>query len=367
MADCNPVSTPMLQRLSAEHGGRNEGLWTIQEHGWHSFFFVMMSRPDISFAVCERSRFVAAPGHLLLAAANHLIRYIQCSWELEIMYSKASNSGATNQPDILWGFRDSDCADCPDRERSMAGFTVMLNGAAGAWKSKCQSVAALTFAEADSGWVHCIMGFSMPLLYQRWYIVDFCWRILVFHRKNLRLNSCADNHMCITWTQRSVGGIDRAKHVDPRAHIVHVAVEAKILKLMPVNSVDNIVVSSHRYWQKFLLCPRRKRCWDSEHSPNCCFFVVCDELRRCMVTDLRTCVVRVSSSDHGQWSSDSARGSDLSLPVTWFHGWSLLSSSEVDFINNPRQKGSFLWHQTNFFAYKRFDEESLHSLLSVPE
>ncbi len=37
-----------------------------------------------------------------------------------------------------------------------------------------------------------------------------------------------------------MGGSDRAKHIDLREHFVHDAVEVKILKLMPVNSVDNV-------------------------------------------------------------------------------------------------------------------------------
>ncbi len=37
-----------------------------------------------------------------------------------------------------------------------------------------------------------------------------------------------------------MGGSDRAKHIDLREHFVYDAVEAKILKLMPVNSVDNV-------------------------------------------------------------------------------------------------------------------------------
>jgi hypothetical protein len=58
-----------------------------------------------------------------------------------------------------------------------------------------------------------------------------------------------DNRTCIAcqWSEGlgSVGGIDRAKvaakHIDLREHFVHDAVEAKILKLMPVNSFDNVV------------------------------------------------------------------------------------------------------------------------------
>ena len=48
-----------------------------------------------------------------------------------------------------------------------------------------------------------------------------------------------DNTTCIKWSEGSVGGSDRAKHIDLREHFVHEAVDKKILKLEPVDSADN--------------------------------------------------------------------------------------------------------------------------------
>jgi hypothetical protein len=49
----------------------------------------------------------------------------------------------------LWGYVDSDWAGCPDSRRSTSGYVLMLNRAAVLWKSKRQSVVALSSAEAD--------------------------------------------------------------------------------------------------------------------------------------------------------------------------------------------------------------------------
>ena len=49
-----------------------------------------------------------------------------------------------------------------------------------------------------------------------------------------------DNRTCIAWSEGSVGGSDRAKHIDLREHFVHDAVEAGVLKLVPVASIDNV-------------------------------------------------------------------------------------------------------------------------------
>ena len=234
MTDCNPVSTPMVQRLSAEHGGEK---LTVKEDELYRnmvgslLYLACWTRPDISFAVSELSRFVSAPGHLHMAAAKHLIRYIQGSRELGIMYSKPSNSGPMNQPNVLWGFVDSDWAGCPDSRRSTTGFTLMLNGAAVAWKSKRQSVVALSSAEAE---FMAASALVQEVIYARRLLEN-----LGFPQKGPTL-IYEDNNTCIAWSEGSVGGSDRAKHIDLREHFVHDAVDAGILKLMPVDSVDNV-------------------------------------------------------------------------------------------------------------------------------
>ena len=136
-----------------------------------------------------------------------------------------------NQPNVIWRVVDSDWAECPDSRRSTTDNTLMLNGAAVAWKSKRQSVLALSSAEAEF--------MAASALVQE---VAYARRLLEnpgFPQKKL---TCIyeHNHTCIAGSKGSVGGSDRAKHIDLRVHFVHDAFEAKILKLMPVNSVDNV-------------------------------------------------------------------------------------------------------------------------------
>ena len=55
-----------------------------------------------------------------------------------------------------------------------------------------------------------------------------------------------DNRTCIAWSEGSVGGSDRAKHIDLREHFVHDAVQAKVLKLDAVASADVADLVSHQ-------------------------------------------------------------------------------------------------------------------------
>jgi hypothetical protein len=49
----------------------------------------------------------------------------------------------------------------------------------------------------------------------------------------------ADNETCIAWSEGSVGGSDRAKHVDLRMHFVHEARAAGHLQLLKIESRFN--------------------------------------------------------------------------------------------------------------------------------
>ena len=49
-----------------------------------------------------------------------------------------------------------------------------------------------------------------------------------------------DHRTCIAWSEGSVGGSDRAKHIDLRAHFVHDAVKDMIVSLHNVKSEHNV-------------------------------------------------------------------------------------------------------------------------------
>ena len=233
MTNCTPVSTPMVHRLSGQDSG--EKLAPGEHDRYRNMvgsllYLACWTRPDISFAVSELSRFVSSPGQKHMAAVKHLLRYLQGSRELGLKYSKPGNSGPRDRPNMLWGFVDSDWAGCPDSRRSTSGYALMLNGAAISWKSKRQSVVALSTAEAEF-----IAASTMvqEVIYARRLLDQ-----LGFPQPE-PTPIYEDNTTCIKWSEGSVGGSDRAKHIDLREHFVHEAVDKKILKLEPVDSADN--------------------------------------------------------------------------------------------------------------------------------
>ena len=112
-------------------------------------YLACWSSPDIALAVSELSRFVSAPCHAHFVAAKHLLRYLNGTKGLGLVYSKPGNHGPMDMANLLWGYVDSDWAGCPDSRRSTSGYVLVLNGAAVSWKSERQSVVALSSAEAE--------------------------------------------------------------------------------------------------------------------------------------------------------------------------------------------------------------------------
>ena len=235
LANCNGVDKPMTSRLTIQDQPENVNT-ADQEHYrgmvGSLLYLASWTRPDIAFAVSELSRFVSNPGKPHLEAAKRVFRYLKKTMNLGLVFrSSASLPGHPEiQPNTLWGYVDSDWAGCPDSRRSTSGFVFMLNGAAISWRSKRQPTVALSSAEAEF--------ISASAMVQE----------VIFLRKflgNLGFPQTAptpvfaDNETCIAWSEGSVGGSERAKHVDLRMHFVHEARAAGHLQLHKIDSQLN--------------------------------------------------------------------------------------------------------------------------------
>ena len=69
-----------------------------------------------------------------------------------------------------------------------------------------------------------------------------------------------DNKCCVAWSEGSVGGSERAKHIDLRKHFVHDAVQAKILKLQKIDSKYNAADLLTKALDQDLVATHRKHC-----------------------------------------------------------------------------------------------------------
>ena len=93
-------------------------------------YLASWTRPDIAFAVSELSRFISNPGKPHLEAAKHVFRYLRKTVNLGLAYRTSASlpDHPEIQPNVLWGYVDSDWAGCPDSRRSTSGFVQRFHG-----------------------------------------------------------------------------------------------------------------------------------------------------------------------------------------------------------------------------------------------
>jgi hypothetical protein len=108
-----------------------------------SLMYLMIStRPDISYAVGQLSKFLNCSGQQHHSAALHLLRYVKGSKDLCITYH-------ANSPLPVYGYSDADWAACIDSRRSTTAYIFFAAGGPISWKSKVQPTVALSSTEAE--------------------------------------------------------------------------------------------------------------------------------------------------------------------------------------------------------------------------
>ena len=162
-----------------------------------------------------------------MQAAKRVLRYLAGTKDLGLKFTRPSDELLNR----LHGFVVSDWAGCLDTRKSTTGYVLMLNGALVSWKSKRQNVVALSSAEAE------FMAAS-SLVQEVVYIRKLLTNLGFPQEPATEIGE--DNRTCIAWSEGSVGGSDRAKHIDLRQHFVHAAVQDKVLVLRAVKSEDNV-------------------------------------------------------------------------------------------------------------------------------
>lgn len=142
--------TPMAAncRLSSNTGA------TIDQRFYQSCIGTLLylstwTRPDIAFTVSELAKYVSNPGVEHHAALMHLIGYLKGTQDAKITYGRDPRGDVYFSADELGGFVDASFAGDRDTRRSKTGFVLMFNGGPVSWKSKDQSIVALSTTDSE--------------------------------------------------------------------------------------------------------------------------------------------------------------------------------------------------------------------------
>jgi Reverse transcriptase (RNA-dependent DNA polymerase) len=149
MVDANPVGMPMDPHINFEpnpdDNELNRGNWLAKLLG--SLQFISNStRPDISYAVNRLAAYTANPGLQHHGAIKWILRYLAGTKTLGITYRKSQD--VTEANNLFHGYADAAYANADDL-KSTTGYVFLAGGGAVTWKSKKQTVIALSSTEAE--------------------------------------------------------------------------------------------------------------------------------------------------------------------------------------------------------------------------
>ena len=218
------------------------------------------TRPDISFAVSQVSRFLENPGEAHWAAVKRICRYLPGTKELAIVYT----SGALHHNDVegyysyvqpgelpMIGYVDSDYATCKDTRRSVTGYVFYLAGGPVSWASRKQASVTLSTTEAEFMAACAATQESLWLKMILEELQQEVPRPMILYE---------DNQACI-FLANSESNHQRAKHIHVREMFIKQHVSAGDVALEKVDTKDNIadlftkalVLVTFEYLRSFLL------------------------------------------------------------------------------------------------------------------
>jgi hypothetical protein len=159
MAGCKAVATPMEERIKLSRQSTAAKVdATLYRSIVGGLRWLTHTRPDIAFAVGYVSRFMEDPREDHWAAVKRLLRYVQGSAELGIVFPKRgglqlsvfSEAPPKGEEGVgLTAFSDADMAGDVDGRRSTSGVLVFLGSSPVAWQSLKQKMVALSTCEAE--------------------------------------------------------------------------------------------------------------------------------------------------------------------------------------------------------------------------
>ena len=150
MSEARPISTPLDKKgLTSQRTSPSAGSEKIQDMPYINVvgalnYLATCTRPDISYAVGALGSFSAKPEWEHWLAAKRVMRYLQGTQDLCL--SLGSDDTQSRQ---LKGYSDADYAGDVDKRRSTSGYAFFIGDSLVSWRSKRQSVVALSTTEAE--------------------------------------------------------------------------------------------------------------------------------------------------------------------------------------------------------------------------
>ena len=144
MNDCNAIKTPMEVHLKLQREAEGKLVKSTSFRSLiGSLWYLMNTRPDITYSVCYLSRFMDKPSSEHLVAAKRILRYLKGTMNFGILYKRGDKDMK------ITGYSDSDFAGDINDMKSTLGQILFMGGLPFTWNSVKQRVVALSTCEAE--------------------------------------------------------------------------------------------------------------------------------------------------------------------------------------------------------------------------
>jgi hypothetical protein len=139
---CKPILAPIDPnvKLNIEYGEPLKDIHHFQRL-IGKLIYLTVTRPDLSFAVSQISKFMHSPRTPHLDVVNRILRYLKRSPGKEIWMRK-------NNTNAICSYSNANWAESFDR-KSTIGFCTFVGGDLVTWKNKKQNVVARSSVKAE--------------------------------------------------------------------------------------------------------------------------------------------------------------------------------------------------------------------------
>ena len=135
---------------------------TRYRHIVGSLVYLVVTRPDISYAVYILSQFVSSPTHVHYSHLLRVLRYLRGTITRRLFFPRSSSFQLQAYSDATWA-SDSD-------RHSLSAYCICLGGSLIAWKTKKQTAVSRSSAEAE---LRAIALATAEVTWLRWLLEDF--------------------------------------------------------------------------------------------------------------------------------------------------------------------------------------------------
>ena len=150
MSECNPKSVPAdpctrLDSRAKSHTEEHSAMVQAapyRETVGSLMYLMVMSRPDIAFAVNQVSKHCENPEPVHWNAVKRILAYLAGTTNFGLCFRKENEK-------LLVGYTDADYAGDVGTRRSTTGFVFLLHGGPVSWTSKQQSCTSLSTTESE--------------------------------------------------------------------------------------------------------------------------------------------------------------------------------------------------------------------------